>query len=137
LNAFITTILPVFVFGFITAFICIAFAAKKMFRKIKSLEGLLESEKLVKETLRKENALAFNLKESVESELGLKLKDAQSTIKSMDEDILLLQKSNEINEAEFKASQPEIYDLKMKLIEAQNTISRLKGQLQQQHSVAQ
>ncbi len=108
-----------------------------MFRKIKSLEGLLESEKLVKETLRKENALAFNLKESVESELGLKLKDAQSTIKSMDEDILLLQKSNEINEAEFKASQPEIYDLKMKLIEAQNTISRLKGQLQQQHSVAQ
>ena len=107
-----------------------------MFRKIKSLEGLLESEKLVKETLRKENALAFNLKESVENELGSKLKDAQITIKSMDEDILLLQKSNEMNEAEFKASQPEIYDLKMKLIEAQNTISRLKGQLQQQ-TVAQ
>jgi len=103
-----------------------------MFRKIKSLEGLLESEKLVKETLRKENALAFNLKESVENELGSKLKDAQITIKSMDEDILLLQKSNEMNEAEFKTSQPEIYDLKMKLIEAQNTISRLKGQLQQQ-----
>jgi hypothetical protein len=54
----------------------------------------------------------------------------------MDEDILLLQKSNEMNEAEFRASQPEIYDLKMKLIEAQNTISRLKGQLQQQ-TVAQ
>jgi peptidoglycan hydrolase CwlO-like protein len=132
LNAFLTTVLPVFIFGFIAAFLCIAFAAKKMFRKIKSLEGLLESEKLVKETLRKENALAFNLKESVENELGSKLKDAQITIKSMDEDILLLQKSNEMNEAEFKTSQPEIYDLKMKLIEAQNTISRLKGQLQQQ-----
>ena len=103
-----------------------------MFRKIKSLEGLLESERLVKETLRKENALAFNLKESVESELGSKLKEAHTAIKSMDEDILLLQKSNEMNEAEFRASQPEIYDLKMKLIEAQNTISRLKGQLQQQ-----
>ncbi len=103
-----------------------------MYRKIKSLEGLLESERLVKETLRKENALAFNLKESVENELGLKLKEAQTAIKSMDEDILLLQKSNEMNEAEFKSSQPEIYDLKMKLIESQNTISRLKGQLQQQ-----
>jgi len=136
LNSILTTVLPVFIFGFLTAFICIAFAAKKMFRKIKSLEGLLESERLVKETLRKENALAFNLKESVESELGSKLKDAQSTIKLMDEDILLLQKSNEMNEAEFKTSQPEIYDLKMKLLEAQNTISRLKGQLQQQ-TVAQ
>jgi len=136
LNSILTTVLPVFIFGFLTAFICIAFAAKKMFRKIKSLEGLLESERLVKEILRKENALAFNLKESVESELGSKLKDAQSTIKSMDEDILLLQKSNEMNEAEFKTSQPEIYDLKMKLLEAQNTISRLKGQLQQQ-TVAQ
>jgi peptidoglycan hydrolase CwlO-like protein len=136
LNSILTTVLPVFIFGFLTAFICIAFAAKKMFRKIKSLEGLLESERLVKETLRKENALAFNLKESVESELGSKLKDAQSTIKSMDEDILLLQKSNEMNEAEFKTFQPEIYDLKMKLLEAQNTISRLKGQLQQQ-TVAQ
>jgi peptidoglycan hydrolase CwlO-like protein len=136
LNSILTTVLPVFIFGFLTAFVCIAFAAKKMFRKIKSLEGLLESERLVKETLRKENALAFNLKESVESELGSKLKDAQSTIKSMDEDILLLQKSNEMNEAEFKTSQPEIYDFKMKLLEAQNTISRLKGQLQQQ-TVAQ
>jgi hypothetical protein len=48
----------------------------------------------------------------------------------------LLQKSNEMNEAEFKTSQPEIYDFKMKLLEAQNTISRLKGQLQQQ-TVAQ
>ena len=115
---------------------CIAFAAKKMYRKVKSLEGLLESERLVKETLRKENALAFNLKESVESELGSKLKEAHTAIKSMDEDILLLQKSNEMNEAEFRASQPEIYDLKMKLIEAHNTISRLKGQLQQQ-TVAQ
>jgi len=132
LNAFLTTVLPVFIFGFTSAFLCIAFAAKKMFRKIKSLEGLLESERLVKETLRKENALAFNLKESVESELGSKLKEAHTAIKSMDEDILLLQKSNEMNEAEFRASQPEIYDLKMKLIEAQNTISRLKGQLQQQ-----
>lgn len=128
--------LPVFIFGFITAFICIAFGAKKMYRKIKSLEGLLESERLVKETLRKENALAFNLKESVENDLGLKLKEANAAIKSMDEDILLLQKSNEMNEAEFKSSQPEIYDLKMKLLEAQNTISRLKGQLQQQ-TVAQ
>ena len=96
----------------------------------KSTDGFLESEKLIKETLRKENALAFQMKESVESELGQKLKEAQQQIKIMDEDILLLQKSNEETEEMLKLKQPEIHNLKIKLIEANNTISRLKGQIQ-------
>ena len=89
----------------------------------------MESEKLIKETLRKESALAFQMKESIESELGQKLKEAQKQIKIMDEDILLMQKSNEETEELLKLTQPEIYNLKIKLIEATNTISRLKGQL--------
>ena len=96
----------------------------------KSTEGFLESEKLIKETLRKENALAFQMKESVELELGQKLKEAQQQIKIMDEDILLLQKSNEETEEMLKLKQPEIHNLNIKLIEANNTISRLKGQIQ-------
>ena len=92
---------------------------------------MLESERLVKDTLRKESALAFQLKESVEAELGKKLNEAQKIMKQMDQDILLLQKSNEESEALFKAGEPELYNQKIKLIEANNTIARMKAQLQQ------
>jgi hypothetical protein len=47
----------------------------------------------------------------------------------MDSDILLLQKSNEETEALFKAGEPVIHSLKLKLIEANNTIARYKAQL--------
>ena len=78
--------------------------------------------------------LAFQLKETVEADLGKKLSEAQKLIKILDDDILLLQKSNEENEALFKSGEPELYDLKIKLIEANNTIVRLKGQLMQTKS---
>ena len=119
-----------FIAGFIISW---AIRTVKIFhlkKEKKSTDGYLESEKLIKETLRKENALAFQMKESIESELGQKLKEAQQRIKIMDEDILLLQKSNEETEEMLKLKQPEIHNLKLKLIEANNTISRLKGQLQ-------
>jgi hypothetical protein len=48
----------------------------------------------------------------------------------MDNDILLLQKSNEETEKLLQTTEPELYNLKVKLLEANNTISRLKGQLQ-------
>jgi peptidoglycan hydrolase CwlO-like protein len=89
--------------------------------------GILESEKLIKETLRKENAMAFQLKETAVLELSTKLKEAQSVIKMMDEDLLLLQKSNEETEGLLKASQPEVHQLKIKLIDANNTILRYKA----------
>ncbi len=89
--------------------------------------GMLESDKLIKETLRKENAMAFQLKETAELELSAKLKEAQTTIKMMDQDILLLQKSNEETEALLKITQPEVHQLKIKLIEANNTILRYKA----------
>jgi peptidoglycan hydrolase CwlO-like protein len=100
---------------------------QKLKRSENSLNGLLESERLVKETLRKESALAFQLKESIEADLGRKLKEAERVIKEMDRDILLLQKSNEETEMLFKKLDPEMYDIKIKLLEANNTIARLKG----------
>lgn len=129
MNPFLYLILPSFIIGISVCWIYHAVKSYKQNRIIKSLEGLLESERLVKETLRRENALAFQLKENVEFDLNAKLKIAEKKIKSQDEDIILLQKSNEMTEAEFKAAQPEIYDLKIKLIAAQNTISRLKAEL--------
>ena len=120
-----------FVIGFGVAWILKTIEIQKLKRSENSLNGLLESERLVKETLRKESALAFQLKETIEADLGRKLKEAEHVIKEMDRDILLLQKSNEETEMLFKKLDPEMYDIKIKLLEANNTIARLKGQIAQ------
>lgn len=122
-------ILTAFLFGFISSWIIRSVSYYKLKKKLKSAEGLLESEKLIKETLRKESITAFKLKEALETELGRKLDEANALIKTMDEDIILLQRSNEETEELLKISQPEIHALKLKLIEANNTISRLKSLL--------
>ncbi len=113
--------------GFASAWIIQFIRIQKISREVKSMGGMLESEKLIKETLRKENAMAFQLKETAELELSAKLKEAQTTIKMMDEDILLLQKSNDETEALLKVTQPEVHQLKIKLIEANNAILRYKA----------
>ncbi len=120
-----------FVSGFAVAWLIRTIALNKEIRSHKSTEGLLESERLIKETLRKESALAFQLKETLEAEMNKKLKEAQMELKRMDEDILLMQKSNEETEELLKKGQPELHQLKLKLIEANNTIARLKAQLNQ------
>jgi len=120
-----------FLIGFGVAWILKTMEVQKLKRSENSLNGLLESERLVKETLRKESALAFQLKETIEGDLGRKLKEAEYIIKEMDRDILLLQKSNEETEMMFKKLDPEMYDIKIKLLEANNTIARLKGQIGQ------
>jgi hypothetical protein len=120
-----------FLIGFGVAWILKTMEVQKLKRSENSLNGLLESERLVKETLRKESALAFQLKETIEGDLGRKLKEAEYIIKEMDRDILLLQKSNEETEMMFKKLDPEMYDIKIKLLEANNTIARLKGQITQ------
>lgn len=99
-------------------------------RKInKSTQGFLESEKLMKETLQKENIHVHQMKQAAELTFKNKLKHAQELTKRLDEDILLLQKSNEETEALLKAGEPAIYELKLQLIEASNEIARYKGQL--------
>ena len=71
--------------------------------------------------------MAFQLKETLEAEMKKRLKEAELQISSMDQDILLLQKSNEETEELLRKGQPELHQLKLKLIEANNTISRLKA----------
>ncbi len=88
---------------------------------------MLESEKLKKEVLRKESNLAFQMKEEFEK----KLEESIKLMKEMETDILLLQKDNEATESLLQTTQPELYQLKMKLIEANNTISRLKANINQ------
>ena len=118
-----------FAAGFVIALIIHLVIRAKLKKELKSTQGFLESEKLKKETLRKENATLFDLRQASESDLVKKLQEAQTLIKRMDEDILLLQKSNEETEAQLQITQPELHSIKLKLIEAQNTIARYKGQV--------
>ncbi len=113
--------------GFIIAWVLKSLSMARQQKVLKSTSGLLESEKLKRETLRNENEMVHRQKQTLELELGKRLEDAYAKIKQMDADILLLQQSNEETEELLRAGQPEIHDLKLKLIEANNTIARYKG----------
>ncbi len=115
--------------GFVVAWVLQAMAMAKMRKEFKRTEGLLESERLMKEKLRKENIAVYQMKEAMESDLTKKLQDASVQNRMMDQDIILLQKHYEETEALLKAGQPVIHELKLKLIEANNTIARYKSQM--------
>lgn len=102
---------------------------KKQSRELKSTSGYLESERLMKETVQKELAVTHQNKMATELDLKLKLQNAEKIIKEMDSDILLMQKSYEETESLLQAKAPEVHALKLQLIEAQNTIARLKAKL--------
>ena len=118
-----------FLVGFGIAWILRSITIAKLAKLQKSTQGYLESEKLMKETLHKENIQVHQHKMATELEYAKKLKQAQELNRILDEDILLLQKSNEETEALLQAGEPEIHALKIKLLEAQNTIARFRAQL--------
>ncbi|MEO8772159.1 MAG: hypothetical protein ABI402_18815 [Ferruginibacter sp.] len=125
-----------FVTGFVAALLVCLYQWIKIRKNQKSLEGFLESEKLVKERFQKENGWLHDVKENAQKEyefkmieLESKVEKLQAVIKMMDEDILLLQKSNEDTEDLLKAGEPVVNALRLKLIEANNTISRYKAQV--------
>lgn len=94
-----------------------------------STASMLDQERLIKETQRKENLAIQQHQQAKEIELANQLSKANAAMKRMDEDIILLQKHNEETDKLLKASQPEIHELKLKLIEAQNTLARYKSKL--------
>ncbi len=117
------------VIGFGIAWIIQMINISKIKKQNKSLQGFWESEKLMKETVQKENAQVHQMKQVVELEMQKKLQEVIQLNKRMDADILLLQKSNEETEAQLASAQPELHAIKLKLIEANNTIARYKAQL--------
>lgn len=114
--------------GFILALIIHLVIYARVKKELKSTQGYLESEKLMKETLKKENLTLYQLRQANEADLIKKLQEAQALNLRLDEDILLLQKSNEETEYQLQITQPELHAIKLKLIEAQNAIARYKGQ---------
>ena len=115
--------------GFLIAWILRSNSLSNVNKLHRSTQGFLESEKLIRETLQKEINQLHQVKEAAEMDFAKKMKEAHDLNKQMDSDILLLQKSNEETEALLKAGEPVIHSLKVKLIEANNTIARYKAQL--------
>ncbi len=113
--------------GFLLGWLLKSLSVARLKKENKSLKGLLESERLMKETTQKENTFLLRSSDSA-ALLKDKLEKAEEVIKIMDSDILLLQKSNEETETLLANSEPALYDMKMKLIEANNTIARIKSQ---------
>jgi uncharacterized protein HemX len=116
-----------FILGFAIAWFLQLNKIAKVNKEFKSNQGLLESEKLKKETAQKENAFLIESSDAALLHTREKLRKANELIKEMDSDILLLQKSNEDTEAMLAKGDAIIPELKKKLIEANNTIARLKG----------
>ena len=118
-----------FIVGLLLGMLILYIKLNRVQKQLRSNAGFLESEKLIKETLQKELKTVYQAKETMEHTLKQRLKEAAIMNKRMDEDILLLQKSNDETEALLKAGQPELHSLKIQLIEANNSIARLKGML--------
>lgn len=109
--------------GFAAAWLIRSRALAKQKKEQQDTEGFLEREKLGKERLQRESELFYQR----ETELLRKLEALIQQNRQLDSDILLLQKSNEETEALLLAKEPEVYALKIKLIEANNTIARMKA----------
>lgn len=116
-----------FAVGFLLAWLIRTFRIAKLKKNHNSILGLLESERLMKETAQKENTFLMRSNDSALVTAYEKLKKADVMIRNMDTDILLLQKSNEETESLLAKGEPALYEMKMKLIEANNTIARFKS----------
>jgi hypothetical protein len=127
-------ILLAFIGGFGIAWLVQQNRLSKQQRELKSTSGFLESERLMKETVQKELAIVHQHKMTLELDLTQKLKTAEKLVRQMDSDILLMQKSYEETEALLLSKHPEVHSLKLQLIEAQNTIARLKARIAEKHS---
>lgn len=122
-------VIVAFITGLLLGALLLYIKLNRVQKQLRSNGGYLETEKLIKETLQRELKTVYQAKETIEQTLKQRLKEAATYNKRMDEDILLLQKSNEETEALLKAGQPELHAIKLQLIEANNTIARLKGLL--------
>ena len=122
-------VIVAFVIGLAVAWVIGYIRLTKVRKELKSTQGYLESEKLMKETVQKELAVTHQNKMATELDLSIKLQTAEKAMQQMDSDILLLQKSNEETEALLEAKQPEVHAIKLQLIEAQNNAARYKAQL--------
>ncbi len=103
----------------------------KLKKENKSMQGLLESERLIKETAQKENSFLLQSADAALLTTKDKLRKTEDLVRMMDADILLLQKSNEETEALMEKNEPALYDMKLKLIEANNAIARYKAHFEE------
>ena len=122
-------IIAAFAGGFLVAWIVRTVTVSRIKRETKGLQGLLESERLMRETAQKENNFLLQSADTTLLTTKEKLRKAEEIMRMMDSDILLLQKSNEETEDLLAKGEPALHEMKLKLIEANNAITRYKAQL--------
>ena len=116
-----------FTAGFLIAWLLRTSVLSKLRKEYRSVKGWLESERLIKETMQKENSFLLQSADAALLTTREKLRKSEELNRIMDADILLLQKSNEETEALLAKGEPALHEMKLKLIEANNTIARLKA----------
>ena len=116
-----------FIVGFLAAWLLRTSVLSKLRKEHRSMQGWLESERLIKENAQKENSFLLQSADAALLNTKEKLRKAEALIQLMDSDILLLQKSNEETETLLAKGEPALHEMKLKLIEAHNTIARLKA----------
>ena len=125
-------IIAAFTGGFLIAWLLRTYVLKKLQKEYRSVKGWLESERLIKETMQKENSFLLQAADAALLTSKEKLRKAEELNRIMDADILLLQKSNEETEALLAEGEPALHEMKLKLIEANNTIARYKAEMNRQ-----
>ncbi len=120
-------IIAAFTAGFLIAWLLRTAVLSKLRKEYRSVKGWLESERLIKETMQKENSFLLQSADAALLTTREKLRKSEELNRTMDADIMLLQKSNEETEDLLAKGEPALHEMKLKLIEANNMIARLKA----------
>lgn len=129
MNPIIIYIAVAFLAGAALIWLLLGIRINRLKKELHQTDGSWQREKLMKETAQKEAKHAYDKQALIQYDYEKKIQELQKAIDIMNNDILLLQKNNEETEALLKAGKPALHELKLQLIEANNTIARYKAQL--------
>ena len=122
-------IILAFVFGLLLGWALSSIRIRPLRQRIKSLEDKNSKEIIANEALKNESEFLHASAEKSTKQFEGKFLQQQEQIRNLENDIAILQKKYEETENLLESGQPVIHSLKLKLIEANNTIARYKGRL--------
>lgn len=102
----------------------------KMKVQIKRLQGILEYESLLKETLKKEQETLLQHGMDREGAMQKKCRESEMARDELKVEVARWQTEQKETAQKAKSLQEDMQALKLKLIEAQNTIVRIKAQME-------
>lgn len=119
-----------FATGFSVAGVMLLVVKMKMKVQLKRLQGLLEYESLLKETLKKEQETLLQHGMDMEGVMQKKWRESEMAKEELKVEVAKWQTVQNETAQKAKSLQEDMQALKLKLIEAQNTIVRIKVQME-------